>query len=248
MIEVSVRFRRGAFALEADCRSRDRTTGVLGPSGAGKSTLLALIGGLLTPACGRIVLGDRVLFDSGRGIDVPVRQRGLGHVFQEGRLFPHLSVRQNLLYGRRFGGIRGAHPTLDEVVDLLDIGPLLSRLPRGLSGGEHQRVALGRALLAGPAGLLMDEPLAALDPARRREILPYLERLARDAGVPILYVSHAHDEVARLAATTILLEDGRVTAAGPTAAVLARADARPPGVFAPAQSDAPRALAASQSS
>jgi molybdate transport system ATP-binding protein len=165
-----------------------------------------------------------VLFDSELGIDVPVHRRGLGHVFQEGRLFPHLSVRQNLLYGRKAGGIRATHPTLEEVLALLDLEGLLQRLPRALSGGERQRVALGRALLAGPKGLLMDEPLAALDPARRREILPYLERLAGEAGVPILYVSHAHEEVARIAETTILLDAGRVTAIGPTQEIVARAD------------------------
>jgi len=225
MLDLSIRFRRGDFALDATCVSRACTTGLLGASGAGKSTLIALIGGLLRPQSGHIVLGERVLFDSRRGIDLPVQERRLGHVFQEGRLFPHLSVRGNLLYGRRFGGAVAARPTLDEVVDLLDIGPLLPRFPHSLSGGERQRVALGRALLAAPTGLLMDEPLAALDPARKREILPYLERLTTESGLPCLYVSHAYEEVARLATTTMLMERGRITAVGPTREVMARAAA-----------------------
>jgi molybdate transport system ATP-binding protein len=165
-----------------------------------------------------------VLFDSDAGVDVPTHRRRIGYVFQEGRLFPHLSVRGNLLYGRRLTARAERWGSLDRVVDLLGIGDLLARRPASLSGGEKQRVAIGRALLASPRLLLMDEPLASLDEARKAEILPYVERLRDGMRLPIVYVSHAMDEVARIAETIVLLDAGRVAAAGPVNDVLARLD------------------------
>jgi molybdate transport system ATP-binding protein len=167
-----------------------------------------------------------VLFDAERRIWVPVHKRRLGYVFQEGRLFPHLSVRQNLNYGRRFSTKQNG-PDADQVIDLLGIAHLLDRRPGALSGGEKQRVAIGRALLANPKLLLMDEPLASLDDERKAEILPYLERLSETTSVPVLYVSHSMAEVARLASTLVLMKAGRVVRAGPTAEVLSDPDAVP---------------------
>ena len=158
---------------------------------------------------------------------MPRHRRRLGYVFQEGRLFPHLTVRQNLLYGRWFAPPAERREDLDRVVDLLGIGTLLDRRPGRLSGGEKQRVAIGRALLAGPRLLLMDEPLASLDEARKAEILPYIERLRDESKVPIVYVSHSVAEVARLASTIVLLSEGKVAAVGPTSEIMHRLDLFP---------------------
>jgi molybdate transport system ATP-binding protein len=195
-------------------------TVLFGRSGSGKTSVVNAVAGLLSPTEGRIVVAGQVLFDRKQRISVPVHKRRLGYVFQEGRLFPHLTVRQNLLYARRISG-RRSQEGLDRVVALLGLGGLLDRQPGTLSGGEGQRVAIGRALLADPVMLLMDEPLAALDGARKAEILPYLERLRTEAGVPILYVSHNVSEVARLATHVVVLEEGRVLQAGPAGALLA---------------------------
>ena len=173
------------------------------------------------------MLDGEPLLDTARGIDVPRHRRRIGYVFQDARLFPHLTVRRNLLYGRWFAPRGHRRGSLDEVVELLGIGLLLERRPGMLSGGERQRVAIGRALLAGPRLLLLDEPLASLDQARKAEILPYLDRLCREAGIPILFVSHALDEVARLATSMVLLSAGRVVAAGPVGEVMARLDLGP---------------------
>jgi molybdate transport system ATP-binding protein len=173
-----------------------------------------MIAGLLTPDRGSIVIDDTTLFDAARGTDVPPHQRRVGYVFQEGRLFPHLSVRQNLDYGRRMSGHRRNEKEFDRIVALLDIGHLLDRRPRLLSGGERQRVAVGRALLMQPRILLLDEPLASLDVAHKREILPCLVRLRDDAGIPIVYVSHTAAEVRRIATTVVRLDAGRVVASG----------------------------------
>jgi len=197
-------------------------TALFGPSGAGKSTLVNLVAGLLRPDAGRIVVGETVFFDSARGIDRPVHRRELGVVFQDARLFPHLSVRGNLLYGWRRARERTRLPiaTLEQVAPLLGLEGLLDRRPHTLSGGERQRVALGRALLAQPSLLVMDEPLASLDAARKGELLPYIERLRDEFDLPMLYVSHSIDEVLRLATSLVLLEEGRVGASGPLVEVL----------------------------
>ncbi len=226
-LSVSVAHRRGDFALDVDFAAPGGVTALFGRSGAGKTTLVDAIGGLLRPARGRIALGNRVLLDTERGIFVPRHRRRIGTVFQEGRLFPHLSVRQNLLFGRWFAPRAEEGAGFDAVVDLLGIAPLLGRRPAGLSGGEKQRVAIGRALLSKPRLLLMDEPLSALDDARKAEILPYIERLRDEAGVPIVYVSHSVAEVARLADTLVVLDAGRATAAGPAGEVLSRLDVAP---------------------
>ena len=219
-IEVALSHRFGAFALEADFVAPPGVTALFGRSGSGKSTVVNAVAGLLRPDRGRIVVDGEVMLDSAAGRVVPVHRRRMGYVFQDGRLFPHLTVRQNLLYGRWFAG-GGAGAELARIVDLLGIGALLERRPGALSGGEKQRVAIGRAILSNPRLLLMDEPLAALDEARKAEILPYLERLRDEVALPILYVSHSLAEVARLATTVVLLEAGRVVATGPVGEVLA---------------------------
>ena len=226
-IEVDVGLRRGAFTLETAFRAGPGLTALFGRSGSGKTTVIDLIAGLARPDRGRIVVGGETLVDTERGLRLPVHRRRLGVVFQDARLMPHLNVRHNLTYGRFFAGRRSGPIAFDAVTDMLGIGHLLERRPAGLSGGERQRVAIGRALLAGPRLLLMDEPLAALDEARKAEILPYIERLRDEAGLPIVYVSHSVAEVARLANTVVVLEAGRVAACGPAEAILRRADLVP---------------------
>ncbi|HEY0352926.1 MAG TPA: molybdenum ABC transporter ATP-binding protein [Enterovirga sp.] len=222
-LDIDVAHRLGAFSLSAKFQADGRVTALFGPSGAGKTTLVAIMAGLIRPDRGRVVVDGTALVDTDRGVFVPKHRRRIGYVFQDARLFPHLSVRHNLTFGRWFAR-GGSGPRLDFIVDLLGIGHLLDRRPTGLSGGEKSRVAIGRALLARPRLLLMDEPLAALDEARRAELLPYLERLRDEAGVPIVYVSHMVAEVARLATTLILLDQGRVTASGPAREILRRLD------------------------
>jgi molybdate transport system ATP-binding protein len=214
MISVQVEKHLGEFALDMRFESTSVVTGVFGPSGSGKTTLVNMIAGLVTPDCGRIALDGTVLFDSAAGIDVPAHRRRIGYVFQEGRLFPHLTVAANLDYGRRMCGLPPDPAAAARIVSLLDIGHLLDRRPGKLSGGERQRVAVGRALLLRPLLLLLDEPLASLDAARKREILPYLQRLRDDTHVPMIYVSHNPVELRRIAATIVQVEAGHVTACG----------------------------------
>jgi molybdate transport system ATP-binding protein len=224
--EVDVDHAREHFRLTARFSSAPGLTALFGRSGSGKSTLVDIIGGLIRPTRGRVAVDGQVLVDTDRGLFVPKHRRRIGYVFQDSRLFPHLSVRNNLLYGRWFArNSGGGAGDLASVVELLGIGDLLDRQPDSLSGGERQRVAIGRALLAHPRLLLMDEPLASLDEARRAEILPYIERLRDQAGVPIIYVSHSVAEVARLATTVVILSEGRVTAVGPVLDILPLADA-----------------------
>jgi molybdate transport system ATP-binding protein len=231
-LEVAVRHTFGGFALDAAFTAPAGLTALCGPAGAGKTAVVNAIAGLLAPDGGRVVADGVVLLDTTAGISVPRHRRRVGYVFQEGRLFPHLTVRQNLLFGRWFSAEPAPVTEVDRVGDLLGIGHLLARRQGGLSGGEKQRVAIGRALLASPRILLMDEPLASLDAARKEEILPYLERLRDEARVPILYVSHAVPEVARLATTVVALADGRVIRSGPAPAVLSD-----PAVFPAAERD-----------
>ncbi|MFM8535679.1 MAG: molybdenum ABC transporter ATP-binding protein [Acidimicrobiia bacterium] len=229
-LDVDIEHRQGAFHLTARFQSQPGLTALFGRSGSGKTTLINIVGGLLRPERGRITVDGQALVDTESGVFVPKHKRRLGYVFQDSRLFPHLSVRRNLLYGRWFTKASdGAASDFDSVVKLLDIGRLLERQPDSLSGGEKQRVAIGRALLARPRLLLMDEPLASLDEARRAEILPYIERLRDEAGVPILYVSHSVAEVARLATTVVILTEGALTAVGPVAEILPLAEASDAG-------------------
>jgi molybdate transport system ATP-binding protein len=214
VLTVDVETRLGDFTLCAAFKTVEGATALFGPSGAGKSTIVNLIAGLIVPDRGCIALDGTVLFDSAKGVAVPPHRRRIGCVFQDGRLFPHLTVRRNLDYGRYMSGLPRDDAAMGRVVALLDIGHLLDRRPGRLSGGERQRVAIGRALLMRPRLLLLDEPLASLDAARKREILPYLVRLRDDAKVPMLYVSHFADEVRRIATQVLRIEDGRITAQG----------------------------------
>lgn len=214
MLAVDVEKQLGALKLSVRFQAERGATALFGPSGAGKTSVVNMIAGLLVPDRGAITLDDVVLFEAAKAIDVPPHRRRIGYVFQEGRLFPHLSVRQNLDYGRRMSRQPRDAGEFDRIAALLDIGPLLDRRPGKLSGGERQRVAVGRALLMRPLLLLLDEPLASLDAGHKREILPYLLRLRDDAGIPIVYVSHTPAEVRRIATTVVRLDAGRVAAAG----------------------------------
>lgn len=214
VLGVDVEKQLGAFKLGVRFTATGGATALFGPSGAGKTSVVNMIAGLLTPDRGAIVLDDTVLFDAARQIDVPPHRRRIGYVFQEDRLFPHLSVRQNLDYGRRMSGRLRDAAEFERIVTLLDIGHLLERRPRLLSGGERQRVAVGRALLMQPLLLLLDEPLASLDAGHKREILPYLVRLRDEAKIPIVYVSHTPAEVRRIATTVVRLDAGHVVATG----------------------------------
>ena len=225
-LDIDIDHARGTFHLAARFAAQPGVTALFGHSGSGKTTLVNIVGGLIRPDRGRIAVDGQVLVDTERRTFVPKHRRRIGYVFQDSRLFPHLDVRQNLLYGRWFAkGGGGAAGDLASVTELLGLGGLLDRRPDSLSGGEKQRVAIGRALLARPRLLLMDEPLASLDEARRAEILPYIERLRDNAGVPILYVSHSVAEVARLATTVVILTRGKVAAVGPVLDILPLADA-----------------------
>jgi molybdate transport system ATP-binding protein len=226
-LHVDIRHRLGAFSLDAAFETSGRLTALFGPSGSGKTSLVNLIGGLLRPDEGRIVADGRVLADTAARIFVPRHKRRIGYIFQDARLFPHMTVSQNLRYGRFFTPASARYGDVDGVVELLGLGHLLDRRPGLLSGGEKQRVAIGRALLASPRLILMDEPLASLDDRRKAEIMPYIERLRDETKVPIVYVSHSVSEVARLATDIVVLEEGRVAAAGPTSEILQRLDLLP---------------------
>lgn len=211
-----------ALVLDVAFAAPRGITVLFGRSGSGKTTVVQAVAGLLRPDEGRIVADDTVLLDRALGINLPPHQRRLGYVFQDARLFPHLTVRQNLRYGRWFTRKHATAQAMDEtaIIEILGIGPLLSRRPGSLSGGEKQRVAIGRAILGNPRLLLMDEPLAALDTARKAEILPCLEQLRDELGLTILYVSHSLAEVTRLADHVVVMEAGQVLAAGPVTTVL----------------------------
>jgi molybdate transport system ATP-binding protein len=214
MLRVDIEKKLGEFSLQASFESEGRVTGLFGASGAGKSSLINMIAGLLRPDRGTIVIDGDVVDDTAAGIHVPTWRRRIGYVFQDARLFPHLNVAQNLDYGRRMNRLAADPAQHNRVVELLDIGALLDRRPGKLSGGERQRVALGRALLSKPRLLLLDEPLGALDEARKLEILPYLVRLRDEANIPMVYVSHDVAELRQLATQIVMLRQGRVTSFG----------------------------------
>jgi molybdate transport system ATP-binding protein len=210
-LEVNAKARLGDFTLDAVFATDGRITALFGPSGAGKTSLVNVIAGLIRPEQGRVAVDDAILLDISSGIDIPANKRRIGYVFQEGRLFPHLTVRQNLLYGHWFAPRDLRQTSFDEVTELLDLSPLLHRGTLQLSGGEKQRVAIGRALLSSPRLLLLDEPLSSLDETRKQEVMPFLERLRDHARMPIVYVSHSVAEVERLANEVVYMDAGRVT-------------------------------------
>jgi molybdate transport system ATP-binding protein len=214
VLAVDVEKQLGAFRLAVRFQAAGGATALFGPSGAGKTSLVNMIAGLLKPDRGFIAIDDTILYAADKRIDVAPHRRRIGYVFQEGRLFPHLNVRQNLDYGRRMSGRARDATEFERIVALLGTAHLLHRRPRMLSGGERQRVAIGRALLMAPRLLLLDEPLASLDAAHKSEILPYLVRLRDHAGIPMVYVSHIATEVHQIATHVVRLEDGRVTAIG----------------------------------
>jgi molybdate transport system ATP-binding protein len=214
MLTVDVEKVLGEFAVNASFVSESGVTALFGPSGAGKTTIVNMIAGLLKPDRGKIAIDGEVVFDGAADLNIPAWRRRIGTVFQEGRLFPHLSVRHNLDYGRWMSGQPADAAAFAHAAELLDIGHLLDRRPGRLSGGERQRVAVGRALLMRPRLLLLDEPLASLDAARKQDILPYLVRLRDEAKVPMIYVSHDAGEVRQIASRVVRLDGGKVTAAG----------------------------------
>lgn len=227
MLEVDVTLERGAFQLDAAFKSDAPIVALFGRSGSGKTTLVNAIAGIVRPKRGRIVVGDRVLYDSNLGVDLPPEARRIGYVFQDALLFPHLSVRANLAFGERLTPHADRFVSHERIVALLGLASLMERRTHDLSGGEKQRVAIGRALLTSPRLLLMDEPLASLDATRKSEILSYIELLRDELRLPIVYVSHAIEEVTRLADRLVLVSDGRTVAEGGVAEVLGRADLKP---------------------
>lgn len=227
MLDLDFRMKLGDFALDVRLAAPAGALALFGRSGAGKTSIVRAIAGLARPSDGRISVAGTVLFDAAAGIDVPPERRRIGYVFQDARLFPHLTVDGNLRYGLRRAGSQERPVAFDAVVGLLGIETLLARRPANLSGGERQRVAIGRALLAQPRLLLMDEPLASLDAARKAELLPYLDRLRRELDIPIVYVSHVMDEVVRLADTLALVDSGRIAACGPVGEITGRIDLHP---------------------
>ncbi len=229
MTEIAIEKKLGSFTLDVKLEAPESgVTALFGRSGMGKTSVINALAGLMRPDRGRIVVGGATLFDSERGINLPPEKRRLGYVFQEARLFPHYSVRGNLLYGAKSRGAKDQiGPGFDAVVDLLGIKELLARRPADLSGGEKQRVAIGRALLASPRLLLMDEPLASLDGPRKNEIMPFIERLRDELKLPIFYVSHEMEEIIRLADLLVLLDAGKVAASGSVEELTSRLDLWP---------------------
>jgi len=215
MLEVNVQKKLGSFSINVAFLVRaPGITALFGPSGAGKTSVINMVAGLMKPDQGQISVNGNTVFDSRRGIDVPPNRRRLGYVFQDGRLFPHLSVKSNLTYGMNPAHKEGQRVNFDKAVEVLDLGTLLRRRPAKLSGGEKQRVAIGRALLTNPSVLLMDEPLSSLDEARKAEIIPFVLRMQKEFLIPALYVSHSTDEISSLADHVVVIRSGEVVSNG----------------------------------
>ena len=227
MIAVDIEQQLGAFHLKVKFAAEAPIVGLFGRSGAGKTSVINAIAGITRPRRGSIRINDLFLFDAVKGIDLPPEERRIGFVFQDALLFPHMDVESNLLYGQRLRSPKDRFIDEVRVVELLGLGALLRRKPKALSGGEKQRVAIGRALLAQPRVLLMDEPLAALDVPRKAEILDYIERLRDELTIPIVYVSHSVTEITRLADTVVVLSDGKCLAVGEVEEVMGRLDLKP---------------------
>lgn len=234
-VSVNIRKTLGVLTIDAWFECAGGVTALFGKSGAGKTSIVQMLAGLMTPDNGQIVIDGTPVYDSATGLNMAPERRRVGYVFQDARLFPHMTVRRNLEYGMRrsrkrdatedvAGDGAGAGAGFDDVVDVLAIGPLLDRQPHLLSGGEKQRVALGRALLSAPRLLLMDEPLAALDAERKWEVLPFIDRIRREFATPVVYVSHSIEEILQIADTMVLIANGGVSAAGPVEDVLNRPD------------------------
>jgi molybdate transport system ATP-binding protein len=214
MLDIDLNLKRGAFNLALKCQFTQPVTGIFGASGAGKSTLLGMIAGLIKPDSGRLAIDGQVLFDSAQGINKPIYERRIGLVFQDSHLFPHLNVQHNLNYGFKLLSPENRRFSQNQIIDLLEIGHLLKHKPHQLSGGEKQRVALGRTLLASPRLLLLDEPLASLDTRLKNQILPFLCRVRDETKIPMLYVSHAIDEILYLTSQVAIIEQGQLLANG----------------------------------
>lgn len=213
-LEVDVKGHAGAFVLDVQFQVVTGVTGIFGPSGAGKTTLLKMIAGLITPERGTIRLGERVFFDSSKGVNLPPERRDIGMVFQDARLFPHLSVSGNLLYGAKARHLPSDQTGLNEITLLLGIESLFNRYPAKLSGGERQRVAIGRALLSKPKLLILDEPLTSVDKERRGAILPFIIEYCRSKQIPLLLVSHEHDDIVSNCASVVEIKEGKTRAFG----------------------------------
>ena len=210
MIEIQARLKRKHFELDASLQLNQRVTAIYGPSGAGKSTLLSIIAGITQPDSGRIVIDGECLFDSQARINKPIHQRKIGLVFQEGRLFPHLTVEHNLSYALNFTPVQNQQFQLKQIVELLELEALLKQKPHQLSGGEKQRVALGRALLSSPRLLMLDEPLASLDDRLKSQILPFLKLVSTEINIPMIYISHSKKEIMQITDNLIDIQHGKV--------------------------------------
>lgn len=225
MIDIHIEKKHQNFRIKVCYSCRDiGITALLGRSGAGKTSVINMIAGLSRPDKGHIIVGDRTVFDSAENIDIPPEKRRFGYVFQDGRLFPHLSVMSNLTYGMKLTPSCERYVDTDRIIDLLALSNLLDRRPAKLSGGEKQRVAMGRALLASPRLLLMDEPLASLDEARKNEVLPFIKRLSTELSIPVLYVTHSMEEILIVAEKILVLSKGMLKAAGTTREIASLGD------------------------
>lgn len=209
MIEINVKLGRKQFVLDVNYQFTERVTGLFGPSGAGKSTLLNIIAGLIQADSGRLLIDGNCLFDKQEGINVPIHQRQIGLVFQENRLFPHYTVQDNLTYGLKLREKQYQQVSVEKIVTLLEISHLLAQRPHQLSGGEKQRVAIGRALLSSPRLLLLDEPLASLDARLKAQILPFLKKITEEIHTPMIYVSHSIEEIQQITDHIVLMHNGR---------------------------------------